>query len=299
VEEHLSEEFQFIRRHGDELFRVCGQQGPFALVVEIQLWGDPRMPRRMRAYAALAEEKYNLPVYPLVIYLLPSADVTPIPDCYHSEWMGLVAHQDYHVVRVWQLDAQGVLTDGIVALVPFTPLMRGGANEEVLRSSIVLLRERRAGAEVEAALALFAGFVMEPEQIRRIVRWDMSVLRESPWYKQIFEEEVERGIQQRSSEWLEKGWQQGIRQGIEQGIEQGIQQGMQQGLIQARRQDIVRLLQMRFDLSGARLTAIAEKLTTIENVDRLQDLLIEAMHTPDVETFQSCLDAASKTGSDA
>jgi len=39
------------------------------LLVELQLHYDLEMPRRMQAYAALAEEKYRLPVYPLVLSL--------------------------------------------------------------------------------------------------------------------------------------------------------------------------------------------------------------------------------------
>lgn len=33
---------------------------------------------------------------------------------------------------------------------------------------------------MDAVLGLFASFVMNPEQIQAIVRWEMTVLRESP-----------------------------------------------------------------------------------------------------------------------
>jgi predicted transposase YdaD len=98
VEESLSAEFRFVLRHSDELFRVRGQGGPFALLVEVQLRIDERMPKRMRAYVALAEERYDVPVYPVVFYLLPPATETSLPCQYHSEFMGLTAHQDYRVV---------------------------------------------------------------------------------------------------------------------------------------------------------------------------------------------------------
>jgi predicted transposase YdaD len=245
VEEHLSAEFQFIQRHGDELFRVRGQAGPFVLAVEVQLHVDPRMPRRMRAYAALAEEKYDLPVYPVVFYLLPPGAAVTLPGSYHSDFMGLTAHQDFRTVLVWELEARQVLKEEIVALVPFIPLMRGGTDERTLRASVRLLRERRAGEEAEVALALFASFVIDPDWVQQIVRWNMAVLRESPWYNQILEE----------------------------------------GLQQARRQDIVRLLQTRFDPASPRLATVAEQLAAIENVERLQDLLMEAACTSSLEAF--------------
>ena len=67
VEEFLTAEFRHVLRHSDVLLRVRDAQGPFLLLVELQLHYDPEMPRRMQAYAALAEEKYRLPVYPLVL----------------------------------------------------------------------------------------------------------------------------------------------------------------------------------------------------------------------------------------
>jgi predicted transposase YdaD len=245
VEERLSAEFQFILRQSDELFRVRGQHGLFVLVVEVQLRVDPRMPRRVRAYAALAEEKYSLSVYPVVFYLLPPGAGAALPGSYHSEFMGLVAHQDFQVVPVWELQAREVLKKGITALVPFSPLMQGGAQEETLQASVRFLREREAGEEAEVALALFASFVMSPERVQQIVRWDMNVIRESPWYNQI----------------------------------------LQEGLQQARRQDIVRMLEMRFGSHSSDMGTVSERLLTIQDVELLQEMLMEAARTPSLEAF--------------
>lgn len=252
VEEHLSGEFQFILRHSDALFRVRGKQGAFVIAAEVQLHPDARMPRRMRAYTALAEEKYDLPVYPVVLYLLPPGKGTTLPTAYHSEFMNLTAHQDFRVALMWEVNAHQVLEEGIVALIPFVPLMNGG-DEKAIRAGVRLLRERGIGEEVEAALALFASFVMEPEQVRKIVRWDMAVLRKSPWYNQILQE--------------------------------GRQEGWQEGRLKGQRQDIVRLLKARFDPASPHIIAIIEKLATIDDTEQLEDLLVEAMYTPDLEAF--------------
>ncbi len=120
-----------------------------------------------------------------------------------------------------------------------------------------MLRERGVGEEVEAALALFASFVMEPEQVRQIVRWDMAVLKESPWYKQILEE--------------------------------GLQQGLQQGVLEGRREDILHLLRVRFDPTGPALESIAEGLAAIEDAKLLQDLLVEAMQAESLDAFRERL----------
>jgi predicted transposase YdaD len=65
VEASLSTEFEFVARLSDSLLQAHGQVGRFLALTEIQMRHDPEMPRRMRAYAALAEEKYGQPVYPI------------------------------------------------------------------------------------------------------------------------------------------------------------------------------------------------------------------------------------------
>lgn len=51
------------------------------------------MPKRMRAYAALAEEKYNLPTYPVVVNILKEGNIE-IPTSYQSDFARLWARQD-------------------------------------------------------------------------------------------------------------------------------------------------------------------------------------------------------------
>jgi len=86
----------------------------------------------------------------------------------------------------------------------------------------------------------------------------MTVVRESPWYRQILEE--------------------------------GLQVGFQQGLQQGHRESILRLLGLRFDPGSPLLERVARQLAAIEDVDRLRDLLAEAMQTPSLEAFLASLD---------
>jgi predicted transposase YdaD len=47
---------------------------------------------------------------------------------------------------------------------------------------------------VETVLAFFATFVLESALVQEIMRWDMAVLRESPWYQEILREGEARGL---------------------------------------------------------------------------------------------------------
>ncbi|GFE69711.1 Rpn family recombination-promoting nuclease/putative transposase [Chroococcus sp. FPU101] len=76
------------------------------------------------------------------------------------------------------------------------------------------LRRDETLNKLEPLLAFFATFVLGSELVRQMIRWDMAVLRESPWYNEILEEGIEIGIQ--------RGIQQSIRQEVLSGIELGL-----------------------------------------------------------------------------
>lgn len=75
------------------------------------------------------------------------------------------------------------------------PVLRGGGEEAVVRRAVQMLRREERLDELEPLLAFFAGFVFDPMVVQQIVRWDMAVLRESPWYQEIVKEGVKQGTQ--------------------------------------------------------------------------------------------------------
>ena len=269
IEAELSTEFQFITRLSDSLLRVSGADGPFLILTEVQLRPDQRMPRRMRAYAALAEEKYDLWVYPVVFHLLPPRSGTDLATHYHSEQLGITAHQDFVVIKVWELEAAAVLEQENPALLPFVPLMKG-ADEATIRASAQRLRGLAGGERLETLLGLFASFVLDVETIEQIVRWNMNVLRESPWYQEILAE--------------------GVKQGLAQGLERGLERGREEGTWQGQRQAILHLLEVRFYLPQAVEAELADRLAPIVSAADLQTLLIAAAEAEKLADFTAHLD---------
>ncbi|MEB3119901.1 MAG: DUF4351 domain-containing protein [Snowella sp.] len=139
------------------------------------------------------------------------------------------------------------------------------------------MRELRADKQLkdlEPLLSFFASFVLDIPLVQQIMRWDMTVLRESPWYQEILKEGLERGEKQ--------GLERGLERGLQQGLQQGVQQGLQQGLQQGEAILILRQLDRRFgaiefslkqkiqNLSTAQLELLGESLL---DFSKLQDLL--------------------------
>ncbi len=252
VLETVTEEFRFVLRHSDELLLVQEENERFLLLTELQLHDDARMARRMRAYAALAEEKYDLPVYAVVLHLLPPGKASGPIACYHGEFKGLVAHQDYRVVKAWEIEATEVLERDVLALVPYVPLMKG-AGEKEIQAGAQLLRQRNVGEEMEVVLALFASFVMEPEKIRKLMRWNMVILKESPWYQEILQE--------------------------------GQQEGRQEGRQEEGRRGILRLFDVRFNPSPEVMRGLEQQLRDVKDLVDLEELLVRVAQAESMDAF--------------
>jgi predicted transposase YdaD len=51
-------------------------------------------------------------------------------------------------------------------------------------------------AILKSLLGFFASFVLETELVQQIMGWDMTVLRESPWYQEIRQEGRQEALQE-------------------------------------------------------------------------------------------------------
>ncbi len=186
--EILSGEFQWISRETDVLIRATSPEfGNFLVLNELQLRYINTMPSRMRCYAGLAEEKYQLPVYPVLINILPTGN-TEIPTSFISNIGGLRAIQDYRVINLWEVDVNIAFQQPLPSLLPFVPILKGGNDESTIKEALQILRRDEDLNQLETVLAFFATFVLESALVQEIMRWDMEVLQESPWYQEILTE---------------------------------------------------------------------------------------------------------------
>ena len=169
----LSSEFQWIGRESDVLVRAYSpQHGNFMVLNELQLRYRKNLPRRVRAYAALAEERYHLPVYPVLINILPPPTTMVVAKRYESEFMGLKARQDYRVINLWEVDASLVFQQQLSSLLPFVPILKHGGDAATVQRALNLLRANDPLSELEPLLAFFASFVLNIPVVQQIMRWD-------------------------------------------------------------------------------------------------------------------------------
>jgi predicted transposase YdaD len=250
AKEVLGSEFQWISRETDVLVKAySATHGDFLVLNELQLRYTAHMPLRMRAYAALAQERYRLPTYPVLINILPPPSTLTIVNSYEQEFLGLRAIQDYRVINLWEIDAEIVFGQPLPSLLPFVPILRGGGEASVVQRALQVLRADVQLNQLESLLAFFASFVLDTPLVQQIMRWDMAVLRESPWYQEILAE----------------------------GEKRGLQQGLQQGA----RQHLIRILQRRFGEIPQELEAKLEG----KSVEQLETLMDSAIAVSSLDEF--------------
>jgi predicted transposase YdaD len=102
--------------------------------------------------------------------------------------MGIKSYQDYRVINLWEVEANLVFQQNLTSLLPFVPILKGGGEEEIVREAVIKLRENEQLSDLEPLLSFFASFVLEIPIVQQIMRWDMAILRESPWYQEILQE---------------------------------------------------------------------------------------------------------------
>ncbi|PSF37586.1 transposase [Aphanothece hegewaldii CCALA 016] len=256
--EIISSDFQWISRESDVLIHAYSpNDGEFLVLNEMQLHYTPQMPRRMFAYAGLATEKYQLPVYPVLVNILPPSKKTVVMSSYQTTFRGLRSIQDYHVINLWEVDAEIVFRESITSLLPFVPILKNGGQATTVRTALQQLRRDETLNELEPLLAFFATFVLSSELVRQIMRWDMAVLRESPWYNEILEEGIEIGIQ--------RSIQQNIRQEVLSGIELGLD--LKFGDVGLQLMPEIREIQ---DVET--LKRVRESLRTVQTLDELRQV---------------------------
>lgn len=167
AQEILGSEFQWLSRENDVLVKAYSPtHGEFLILNELQLRYNDKLPTRMRAYAALAEEKYSLPTYPVLINILTPATTVTILARYESNFMGLQVRQDYHVINLWEVEAAIVFEQSLNALLPFVPVLKNGGEATVVQQALNQLRSDQQLVELESLLAFFASFVLGSEVVR-------------------------------------------------------------------------------------------------------------------------------------
>ena len=253
-------------RHTDSLIRVHIAGKEALIHHEFQTTDDPSMPLRMAGYIIRAIEHHDLPIYSSVIYLRRSAGRRD-PGYYIQDLPGHRVLIEYTVIRLSEIEGQDIIEGGPSGLFPFAPLMKrpvGIDSETWLRQCVdatnALPVDESIKVDFLGRLMILSGLEYDPTLINRILSQEGlmdAIMRESSFAQYI------------------------KQQGREEGFEQG---GRQRAI-----EDILDVLEIRFDLSEAH--PLSTRIAAIDDLQHLKQLLRAAIQVPNLEAFQRVLDA--------
>ena len=125
-----------------------------------------------------------------------------------------------------------------------------------MQRALRILRADEQLSQLETVMAFFASFVLDSSLVRRIMRWDMGILSESPCYQQI------------------------LNEGHQPGLQAGREQGKQEEAVAM----ITRQLNRRF---GSLSPELQERLRglTLEQLEELSEVLLDFTAIAQLETW--------------
>ena len=194
----------------DQPYEVIGENLHYIAHIEAQTRWKPNVPNRVVEYDAIFWINCHLPVRSFVLVLTPEGLPQDAPTHCVVEADGLTLIARFTIVRLWELSAEAALAQARNTLLPFIPLMKGGAEQlercareleriedeaqqRVLALHFVSLGSRRYNRE--DLLNLLGRMTMVPEH----------VLRETPYIQFISDEAREEGLEKGREEGREEG----------------------------------------------------------------------------------------------
>jgi predicted transposase YdaD len=195
----LKQDFE-VTLYADGLVWALVEGQPGLLHFEYQSTNDPRMPERLQKYNVIASSEHDyLPVYSYVIYLKDDGPVKQ-PPFVKSFPNGEEIHRfNYKCIELYKMTAQEMLDSGLLVLLAFLPLTKGGKEPDNIEQMI----ERLIAANEIDLLAIsypLGGLVFnkEPEREWFNRRFNMlqDVLKDSWVYQELIEEGRQEARQQ-------------------------------------------------------------------------------------------------------
>lgn len=240
-----------------------GEPSCFLIHVENQATAQAQFGKRMFRYFARLQEKYDLPIYPIVVFSYDQPRQVAANEFRVGFPNFEVLAFHYRVIQLNQLSWRDFLGQGnpvasaLMAKMQIAPEDRPKVKAECLRLLVTLRLD-------PARMQLISGFIDTYLRLNELEQQQFD--RELGRIEPTQQEDVMKIV----TSWMEEGIQQGLQQGIQQGIQQGRQEGRQEGELLM----VLRLLRRRVGLLPSDLEAQIQALE-VSQLEALADALLD------------------------
>lgn len=177
----------------DQPYEVIGENLHYIVHLEEQTRWKPDVPQRIVEYDALFWINFHLPVRSFVLVLVPEGLPPDAPTQWIIEADGLTLIARFTIVRLWELSAADALAQGRESLLPFIPLMQGGAEQlERCARDVGRIEDESQRRELALHFVSLGSLRYNRENLidllGRMTMVPDHVLRETPYIQSIIEE---------------------------------------------------------------------------------------------------------------
>ena len=255
----------------DALLQTSFDGQDMLLHIEFQTYNDSGMDERLLRYNVLIRGEYHLPVLSCVIYLLRDGNIPKSPLSWIVPTGQKVLDFYFGNIELGELSPEELLRMDQPGLFPLLPLTKGGARREVVDTMFTGL-QTSGQTELMTIGSTLASLIFNRENkadlgwLHRRLYQMHDILRESPFYQEILKE--------------------GREEGLEEGLKEGLEEGLQEGKLEAFREVLLAIVQVRFP----KLVRLTKGLAAItEDPEVLQNLILKMSTAQTFEEAQQYL----------
>ena len=200
--------------------RYQQQETYFLIHVENQSYSQSDFAKRMFKYFARLHEKYDLPIYPVVIFSFDEPQRRE-PENYQLAFSDLqVLDFNFQAIQLNQLRWRDYLTQSnpvaaaLMAKMKIPPSERPQVKAECLRLLITLKLDPARMQLISGFVDVYLNLNGTEEELFQVTANNMGLLQEEKYMEIV-------------TSWERKARQEGIQQGVQQGVQQGIQEAQE------------------------------------------------------------------------
>lgn len=188
----LPTELRAKKRIADYLAKVKKGDSEFILHIEFESSYKDNIRIRMLNYYSRLVKKYKLPVYQVVIYLNPKDANKDIPNTYYDDFLNQKHINQYHVIKVGDIDPNLILNNKWYGLYPLLPLTKN-AN---IKESLEIINKAEVSEKLKKNLyfcaVILGGLKYKQDFLKTIIQEDF--MKESSMYQYLFKEVEENAF---------------------------------------------------------------------------------------------------------
>jgi hypothetical protein len=271
---HVLRELQLDPMQVDHVYRIGDEvSGRLVHFEAISRWQGSRT-SRLALYRLLLKHKLKLPVTSYVVLMAEKYAPNTLPArIVYEERDGFRIEAPYEVIRLWEIDSAIAFEPGCEALLPWTPLLKGGIEEfERAAAEIERLAEHPENAPYEVSV------MVNNIATLATLRYDRDVIRQLLDH---FRRDAMLSTEVLKVSWLYKD-------GVKDGQKQGRKAGRKEGRLESKREWLRLTAQSRFPGIGP-----LPELDRIDQPEVFDQLLLVVLNAASADEVRAAVRSGS------